>query len=173
MAATPVDPFSARGTFETGAGPATLYRLRALDDAGVADTSLLPYSIRMVWKAHRECANPVFGVGLYRTDGTYLNGSNHQWREQPIELNRVIPGDEGEVEIFVERMPLQHGQYYLTLFLYDHSKASPTAIDHREHVLTFEVLDVDRAQHGMIQVPSRWTLTRRGPSGTSELESLR
>jgi ABC-type polysaccharide/polyol phosphate transport system ATPase subunit len=132
-----------------------------------------PYSIRMIWKAHRECANPVFGVGLYRTDGTYLNGSNHQWREQPIELQRVVPGDEGEVEIFVERMPLQHGQYYLTLFLYDHSKASPTAIDHREHVLTFEVLDVDRAQHGMIQVPSRWTLTRRGPSGTSALESQR
>lgn len=132
-----------------------------------------PYSIRMAWKAHRECANPVFGVGLYRTDGTYLNGSNHQWREQPIELQRVVPGDEGEVEIFVERMPLNHGQYYLTLFLYDHSKASPTAIDHREHVLTFEVLDVDRAQHGLIQVPSRWMLARRGPSGTSELESQR
>jgi len=132
-----------------------------------------PYSIRMAWKAHRVCANPVFGVGLYRTDGTYLNGSNHQWREQPIELQRVVPGDEGEVEIFVERMPLNHGQYYLTLFLYDHSKASPTAIDHREHVLTFEVLDVDRAQHGLIQVPSRWMLARRGPSGTSELESQR
>jgi hypothetical protein len=130
-----------------------------------------PYSIRMVWKAHRECANPVFGVGLYRTDGTYLNGSNHQWREQPIELLRVVPGDEGEVEIFVDRMPLQHGQYYLTLFLYDHSKASPTAIDHREHVFTFEVLDVDRAQHGLIAVPSRWTLTRRGPSGEASLES--
>jgi len=132
-----------------------------------------PYSIRMQWKAHRECANPVFGVGLYRTDGTYLNGSNHQWREQPIELQRVVPGDAGEVEIFVERMPLQHGPYYLTLFLYDHSKPAPTAIDHREHVLTFEVLDVDRAQHGLIQVPSRWKLTRRGPSGTSELESAR
>ena len=37
MPARPVDPFSARGTFETGSGPATLYRLRALDDAGVID----------------------------------------------------------------------------------------------------------------------------------------
>ena len=48
MAATPVDPFSARSTFETGSGPATLYRLRALDDAGVTNTSRLPYSSRMV-----------------------------------------------------------------------------------------------------------------------------
>jgi len=51
MAAKPVDPFSARGTFETGSGPATLYRLRALDDAGVTDTSRLPYSIRTVLEA--------------------------------------------------------------------------------------------------------------------------
>jgi len=51
MAATLVDPFAARGTFETGSGPATIYRLRALDDAGVTDTSRLPYSIRMVLEA--------------------------------------------------------------------------------------------------------------------------
>jgi len=51
MAATPVDPFSARGTFETGSGPATLYRLRSLDDAGITNTSRLPYSIRTVLEA--------------------------------------------------------------------------------------------------------------------------
>jgi len=51
MAATPVDPFSARATFETGSGPATLYRLRALDDAGITNTSRLPYSVRMVLEA--------------------------------------------------------------------------------------------------------------------------
>lgn len=130
-----------------------------------------PYSIRMRWIAHRDTPNPVFGVGLYRTDGTYLNGSNHHWRKQPLELGAVKAGDEGEVEIHVDRMPLQHGQYYLTLFLYDHSKAAPTAIDHREHVLTFEVVDVERAQHGLVYIPSRWTIDRRGPSGTQSLES--
>ena len=51
MAATPVDPFSSRATFETGSGPATFYRLRALDDAGVTNTARLPYSIRMVLEA--------------------------------------------------------------------------------------------------------------------------
>ena len=45
------DPFSARGTFDTGSGPATYYRLRALDDAGVTNTSRLPYSIRMILEA--------------------------------------------------------------------------------------------------------------------------
>ena len=51
MAAHSADPFSARSTFETGSGPAALYRLRALDDAGVTNTSRLPYSIRMVLEA--------------------------------------------------------------------------------------------------------------------------
>jgi aconitate hydratase len=45
------DPFSARATFETGSGPAALYRLHALDDAGVTNTARLPYSIRMVLEA--------------------------------------------------------------------------------------------------------------------------
>ena len=58
MAATFVDPFSARATFETGSGPATLYRLRALDDAGITRTDRLPYSIRMVLESLlRTCDN--------------------------------------------------------------------------------------------------------------------
>ncbi|MBM3956326.1 MAG: hypothetical protein FJ309_17275, partial [Planctomycetes bacterium] len=51
MAARPADPFSARAPFETGSGKATLYRLRALDDAGVTNTARLPYSIRTVLEA--------------------------------------------------------------------------------------------------------------------------
>ncbi len=47
----PIDPFSARTTFETGSGPATLHRIRALDDAGVTNTSRLPYSLRTILEA--------------------------------------------------------------------------------------------------------------------------
>jgi aconitate hydratase len=51
MASSPADPLNARSTFDTGSGPATLYRLRALDDAGVTNTSRLPYSLRMILEA--------------------------------------------------------------------------------------------------------------------------
>ena len=51
MAATQIDPFSARSTFDTGSGTASLYRLRALDDAGVTDTSRLPYCLRTILEA--------------------------------------------------------------------------------------------------------------------------
>ena len=51
MAATQIDPFSARSTFDTGSGTASLYRLRALDDAGVTTTSRLPYCLRTILEA--------------------------------------------------------------------------------------------------------------------------
>jgi ABC-type polysaccharide/polyol phosphate transport system ATPase subunit len=132
-----------------------------------------PFTIRVRWKAHQDCRKPVFGVGLYRSDGTYVNGSNHQWREQPIAIEDIAAGEEGEVEVSCERLPLLHGQYYLTTFLYDHSKPSPTPIDHREHVLTFEVLDARRLQHGMVSLDTSWTSLRRGPRGESRQESAR
>ena len=54
--ATFVDPFHARDTFETGAGPAALYRLSKLEDAGVAQLARLPYSIRVLLEAAlRNC----------------------------------------------------------------------------------------------------------------------
>ena len=51
MAVTQIDPFSARSTFDTGSGTAALYRLRALDDAGVTNTSRLPYCLRTILEA--------------------------------------------------------------------------------------------------------------------------
>ena len=42
------DPFDARGTFETGAGKAGIYRLAKLEDAGLTGVSALPFSIRVL-----------------------------------------------------------------------------------------------------------------------------
>jgi ABC-type polysaccharide/polyol phosphate transport system ATPase subunit len=123
-----------------------------------------PFAIRMRYRAHGECKQPVFGVGLYRSDGTYVNGSNHHWREKPIEIGAVAAGEEGLVEMSSAHLQLLHGQYYLTAFLYDHSKPAPTPVDHREHVLTFEVIDARRNQHGILSLPSRWRVERR-PDG--------
>ncbi len=42
------DPFGARETFETGSGPAGIYRLAKLEDAGLTRISALPFSIRVL-----------------------------------------------------------------------------------------------------------------------------
>jgi aconitate hydratase len=93
MAATPVDPFSARSTFETGSGPATLYRLRALDDAGVTDTSRLPYSIRTVLEALlRTCDNYEVTEADVRSLATW-NAAKPAETEIPFKPARVVLQD--------------------------------------------------------------------------------
>ena len=93
MAATFVDPFSARATFETGSGPATLYRLRALDDAGITNTSRLPYSIRMVLEALlRTCDNYEVTEADVRSLATW-NAAKPAETEIPFKPARVVLQD--------------------------------------------------------------------------------
>jgi len=127
-----------------------------------------PFGVRVRYRASGRVREPVFGLGLYRADGTYVNGSNHHWREHPIRLQDVEPGEEGEARMDFEAMPLLSGQYYLTVFVYDHAHAAPTPIDHREHAVTFEVLDGRRHQHGLLSLPTIWSLRRRRPGSAEE-----
>ena len=43
--------FGAKTTFETGSGPAVMYRLAALEEQGIANISRLPYSIKVLLEA--------------------------------------------------------------------------------------------------------------------------
>ena len=45
------DYFNAKDTFETGSGPAVIYRLSALEKQGIANVSRLPFSIKVLLEA--------------------------------------------------------------------------------------------------------------------------
>jgi lipopolysaccharide transport system ATP-binding protein len=148
----------------------TSLRNEAGEPTNVFDSGA-PFRLLMRYRCHETVKNPVFGLGFYRSDGTYINGSNHHWRDRPIVFEEIPAGEEGEVELSFEKMPLLGGQYYLTTFLYDHSKAAPTAIDHQEHAVTFEVIDPRHHQHGLLYLPTRWTVTRGTGTGSRVEES--
>lgn len=158
-----------------GSGEMEIHRVSMMDEGGkeghVFHTGK-PFQLKMEFACHEEVRDPVFGIGIYRSDGTYINGSNHHWRETPIALGTMKAGDDGEVVMDFESLPLLQGQYYITTFLYDHSKAAPTAIDHQEHALTFEVIDPRTHQHGMLYLPTRWTVNRgQGDSRETEVSA--
>jgi aconitate hydratase len=89
----PAEPFSARSTFDTGNGPATLYRLRSLDDAGVTDTSRLPYSLRMILEALlRTCDGYEVTEDDVRALATW-NATKPAEREIPFKPARVVLQD--------------------------------------------------------------------------------
>jgi ABC-type polysaccharide/polyol phosphate transport system ATPase subunit len=132
-----------------------------------------PFVVRVEYRVKGRILDPVFGLGMFRADGTYVNGSNHAWRDHPIRLEGFEPGEEGEARMEFTAMPVLPGQYYLTIYVYEHGLAAPTPIDQREHAVTFEVLDARAHQHGIVSLPTRWSVRRRRPgaSGDELLES--
>ena len=63
------DYFGAKSTFETGSGPATIYRLDALQKSGVADISRLPFSIKVLLEAALRQAGIEHETHLYARGG--------------------------------------------------------------------------------------------------------
>jgi aconitate hydratase len=88
----PLDPFHARDTFETGSGPAGLYRLSRLEDAGLTTIATLPFSIRVLLEsALRNCD----GYEVAETDVKNLAGwaTSSARVEIPFKPARVILQD--------------------------------------------------------------------------------
>ncbi|QDU67275.1 ABC transporter ATP-binding protein [Engelhardtia mirabilis] len=130
------------------------------------------FTVQTRYRVQGAVREPVFGVGIYRSDGTYVNGSNHEWRAQPIQLTGLEPGETGTVEMIVGSLPLLQGEYYISTFLYDHGHPTPVAIDHRERVVVFQVVDELHRQHGMVTLESDWRVRRELAGGeVCELES--
>jgi len=127
-----------------------------------------PFAIRLRYEATGAVENPVFGIAIYRVDGVLVQINNNQWREDPIEVHGVKAGEKGEVTMSVDRLPFLQGNYYISTFVYDHSKAAPTPVDHREHALTFQIIDTKRWQHGLMQLDSRWRIERAKADGGRE-----
>jgi aconitate hydratase len=76
------NPFGTRVAFETGSGPAIMYRLQRLEDQGVADVSRLPFSIKVLLEALlRHC------------DGQLIT------EDDVVALARWTPGDPGQREL--------------------------------------------------------------------------
>ncbi len=88
-----LDPFGARDTFDTGSGPAVLYRLSRLEEEGVGRISRLPYSVKVLLEA---VLRQVDGYRITADDVEALakwDPKNVPEREVPFMPARVILQD--------------------------------------------------------------------------------
>lgn len=168
--------FSAREASEYprwGSGEVFVEEVQVLGGDGQPTQVLSPgehTTVRFRYRVEGAVKQPVFGVGLYRSDGTYINGSNHDWRETPLVLKNPQPGETGEVDMAMGRLPLLSGEYYLSTFVYDHGVPAPQAIDHAERAHAFRVVDTQSHQHGLIRIDSAWAVRRTLPDGSQVRE---
>jgi len=90
---TKFDPFGARDTFETGNGPAGIFRLSKLQEQGLGDVSRLPFSIRVLLEAVlRNCDGYVVSEDDVK-NLTAWNAAKPAKSEVPFKPSRVVLQD--------------------------------------------------------------------------------
>ncbi len=146
-----------------GSGDIEVRQVRCLDGSNKERYSFQPgetLTIEARFRAKADLSRPVFGIGLFRSDGTYLCGVNHLWHEEPLEIEGLRAGETGRVRCTIDSLPLLKGSYYVSYYCYDHSGAVPTPLDHQERVKMFEVTEGAIEMHGTIAIPTRWEVFR-------------
>ena len=142
------------GVNRWGTGEIEIERVELLNGIGQPCTVFHtgePFVIRMHYSAHRAVEEPVFGVALYRADGTHINGPNTKLAEYPLP---VVQG-RGYVDYAVEALNLLPGAYEASVAVYDSEAVQ--AYDHQHRLHRFQVLGGRVAEtRGVVYFPSRW-----------------
>ena len=110
------------GKVRWGSGEATVSHMEVLDGAGRPVSGLVRTGDRVVlrlhYEAHQRIENPVFGLSLESTDGTYLWGNNTADLQFPVDH---IEG-RGSVDCTIPVVPLAPGGFYVHGSVVDASK---------------------------------------------------
>lgn len=124
-----------------------------------------PVVVEAICHIKKPVKGVVFGYQIYRSDGTYVHGSNHYWHDD----SHVYDFDQAAEDVLIRcewpRLPLLRGEYYLTLCCYNQFDGNPQAIDHWERACAFSISERYTDQHGIFAMDSHW---QRLPVTTGE-----
>ncbi len=111
-----------------------------------------PFTVRILYRAHRRIEQPVFGLALHRQDGTPIAGPNTKTSEFEIKAVEGV----GYVDYHVESLPLLAGTYDLSISVYDHTLSH--AYDHQYRLYPFKVRPGRTRQVlGFLYIPCSWS----------------
>lgn len=109
------------------------------------------FKLRIHYQADLRVNTPAFGLAFYRSDGTHVNGPNS------VRAGCDIPylDGSGYVDYVVEHLPLNPGQYELTVAVYNHN--STVAFDHHHRMYDFDVRSrTSWVEEGVVHIDARW-----------------
>lgn len=116
------------------------------------------FVVRIYYRAHQSIDKPVFGVAIYKSDGTHVTGPNTRLHRLEIE---TVSG-EGCVEYAVDSLPLLPGTYLFSAAIYDYACLHP--YDHHEKMYTFRILPSGEEEfYGVVQIPCAWRHVKEKP----------
>jgi lipopolysaccharide transport system ATP-binding protein len=135
-----------------GTGEARILRVQLLDPAGNerervrTGESLV---IAVTFRTTEPLEHPIFGVALFRSDGTYVFGPNTRF-------DGVLDGTyHGIYTFFIHypKLPLLFGTYRISVAVFDQGHVKPH-VWHNQ-LYAFDVVQ-DVEDHGLVQIPHRW-----------------
>lgn len=136
----------------SGTGEARIVKVRLLDAQGVERSRIRTGDslvVAVTFRTTEPLTNPIFGVAVFRNDGTYVYGPNTRF-------DGVLDGTwHGLYTFFVHypRLQLLSGHYRVSVAIFDAGHVRPH-VWHNQ-LYEFEVVqDVD--DHGLVLMPHRW-----------------
>jgi len=149
-----------------GSGEARIERVELLDEEGRATHCVRTGEsvvFRMHYRTEQPVERPVFGLAVYRTDGTHVTGPNT--RDADLVPDKIE--GRGHVDFRVDRLLLLPGSYDMNVSLYDFHISH--AFDSRSKVLRFDVANGEpQERFGIVALGGTWDLTTDdggGPTG--------
>ncbi len=155
--------------FRRGSHEVEIVDVELLDEAGRAQPVFQTHqslTIRIHYQAHQPVEQPVFGIGLYHENGTWLTGPNTRFDSLEIPL---VDGA-GTVDYTIADLPLLTGRYQLSVAVYDNTLLHP--YDHHDRLYRLVVQSEGlRERFGMLSVAGRWgwRAALAGADGTQPL----
>jgi ABC-type polysaccharide/polyol phosphate transport system ATPase subunit len=108
-------------------------------------------TIRINYLAHERVERPIFGLAIYSSDGTRVNGPNTDTAGLVIDW---VEGC-GAVEYQVSFLPLLGGTYELTIGVFDHTHT--ITYDYHDRAFSFTVKQENcKEMYGLVYMPANW-----------------
>jgi len=146
-----------------GSGEARIEKIELLDEQGRPSHCVRtgePVTFRLHYRATEPVERPVFGLAVYRTDGTHVTGPNT--RDGDLVPDKIEGS--GYVDFRVDRLLLLPGSYDLNVSLYDFHISH--AYDSRNRIYRFDVASGDPSERfGIVALGGTWDLTAADDDG--------
>ncbi len=136
----------------SGTGEARILQVQLLDETGVETTQFRSGEsvvVAVTFRTIEPIEDPIFGVALFRNDGTYVYGPN-------TGFDNVFKGNWSGVYTFFLHYPeiaLLAGSYRVSVAIYDKGHVSPMAWHNQ--LYEFQIVQ-DVEDHGLVHLPHRW-----------------
>ncbi|MCM2326138.1 MAG: Wzt carbohydrate-binding domain-containing protein [Candidatus Woesearchaeota archaeon] len=104
------------------------------------------------YHAHKLIRNPVFGIAIFKDDGTLICGPNTKF--DGIRIPDI--NGKGKISFAIEKLPLLSGIYYVSATIHTQDNIYP--IDQHDKRYMFEVTGKNNKDIGLLKLKSSWTI---------------